>query len=643
MKYFVADFETTTGFSDYYKKTGKTRVLLWFISNLYNNKDTRIGTKIEEFIEMLTSKPHSSIVYFHNLSFDGDYILKYLVKIGYRISNNKKDMSPKTIVVFRQGGVIYHFRIQYTYYKNGNKYRYTIDFKCSYRLLNSKVANLGTAYGIQKHLDEEDSSFYDIEPQDRWEKYPPRFIEYIKNDVEIVRLSLLDFEKTIRSLKIVQDYEKYTKQKFNVFSKLTAASISFKLMKIWLFLYTKGSREHIGNFLQVHSEEHKILKPFFKGGYSEFNPIYQGGLTLTKNVLMIDINSAYPYQMTKSLPYGTLMKVKPSGEYVEWLKIDVKSARIRDKYCNIPFLFNWTNQRFYNEFSKRFEIYRYVPYLNDFTCYYTREEWDIICKMYKVKVRHIETWYQKKKPWLKEYVEELYYWKSRYKSEGKSGLCNSIKIILNSGYGGLAKRLKFDSFRYYKDTFAKDAEVDNLIVNNECQNLRIRDFNCYRMYNDDDVFGKVINVGAAAYITSLERVYLMEKILSLPKPNKQFALSDTDSILMVNLDDRTFDKLIKESSKELGKWDIEKDITSKDNDHLLSIFGAKKYAVTKKDGTIKKIRFAGINSKEYLESPDLAYWNEDSIKIKNASLQVVRLEDGIILVPKDKVISKGRI
>lgn len=646
-KWYVADFETTTMFSQYYQKFKKTRVLLWCMTELRNNNNYQFGTRIDEYMDVLLNKYHSSVVYFHNLSYDGDYILKYLVKIGFKIVNDENLFKPNRIMVFRQGGVIYHIRVMYVVYKNRQKYRYTIDFKCSYRLLNAKVSVLGDAYGIKKHMDEEDSSFYDVEPQDNYKQYSHRFIEYAKNDVEIVRLSLLDFENTIKNLKIIKEYEKFTGKKFNVFNKLTAASISFQLMKIWLFLYTKNTKETIGNYLTIYSQEHKILKPFFKGGYSEFNKKYQGGLTLTDNVLMIDINSAYPYQMTKALPYGTLSTLKPTdnSEYVEWLEINVKSAYIKNKYSNIPFLFNWSKSKFYNPKTKKFEILRYVPYLQNFTCYYTREEWDVICKIYAVKVNSMKVYYQKKKPYLKEFIEDLYFWKAKYKEENKKGLCNSIKIILNSAYGGLAKRLKFDSFYYNDEKWEKDDEVDNLTVKNECKNLNIRQFDCYRLGDLNELQNdfKVVNVGAAAYITSLERVYLMNKILSLPNPNKQFALSDTDSILIVNLDDKTFNQLLNERSKELGGWDVENNITSKEHDALVSIFGAKKYAITDKNGKIKKIRFAGINSREYLQAPNLEDWSEDSIRINNASLQTVRLEDGIILVPKDKVIMKGKI
>ena len=75
-EWFVADFETTG--LDYYKKYGHTKVWLYAICNS-NGDIVNYGTTIEEFMKWCYNNPTIEI-YFHNLKFDGSFILNYLLE-----------------------------------------------------------------------------------------------------------------------------------------------------------------------------------------------------------------------------------------------------------------------------------------------------------------------------------------------------------------------------------------------------------------------------------------------------------------------------------------------------------------------------------------------------------------------------------
>ena len=77
--WYVADFETTG--LNYYREYGCTKVWLWSICDS-NANVIKIGSTIDEFFEYIRQL-YGSIIYFHNLRFDGSFILNYLLTHDY--------------------------------------------------------------------------------------------------------------------------------------------------------------------------------------------------------------------------------------------------------------------------------------------------------------------------------------------------------------------------------------------------------------------------------------------------------------------------------------------------------------------------------------------------------------------------------
>src|SRR5574344_93806 len=76
---YVADFETIT-------RDGQEVVWLYDVCNIVNNTH-HTGYSMQEFIEFINSLNHGSAIYFHNLKFDGSFIVDYLIKNGYEYNN----------------------------------------------------------------------------------------------------------------------------------------------------------------------------------------------------------------------------------------------------------------------------------------------------------------------------------------------------------------------------------------------------------------------------------------------------------------------------------------------------------------------------------------------------------------------------
>lgn len=71
---------------------------------------------------------------------------------------------------------------------------------------------------------------------------------------------------------------------------------------------------------------------------------------------------------------------------------------------------------------------------------------------------------------------------------------------------------------------------------------------------------------------------------------------------------------------------------------FFELFGAKKYRIYDMESVMKE-KFAGIDEGSFL-------WNcinEDMVYIEDATLQMKRVENGILLVPTSKYLQKGHL
>ena len=69
---YTGDFETATWLDD------ETYVWAWAVCEIGNTKNLKIGNNIESFIEYCSSV-HNPTIYFHNLKFDSEFIICYLL------------------------------------------------------------------------------------------------------------------------------------------------------------------------------------------------------------------------------------------------------------------------------------------------------------------------------------------------------------------------------------------------------------------------------------------------------------------------------------------------------------------------------------------------------------------------------------
>ena len=106
MKNFTADFETSTWLED------ESFVWAWALCEIGNTDNLDIGNTIESFFERV-SKEDNPIILFHNLKFDGEFILYYLLKNGYEHVDKKQKRDKTFSTLISDMGLFYLFFVFY--------------------------------------------------------------------------------------------------------------------------------------------------------------------------------------------------------------------------------------------------------------------------------------------------------------------------------------------------------------------------------------------------------------------------------------------------------------------------------------------------------------------------------------------------
>lgn len=647
IKIFFGDFETITKNTQYFKKYNDTKINLWGLMDLNEKFTINIGPfSFFEKLKQLSKKYENIHIYFHNLSFDGDFILKYLLNNGALLYIN--------LFLFKN-----HNKIYWIKWNN-------ITFRCSLLLLSSSILQLGKSINIDKYTDKNIENFYDYEEFKNIKDVPKNFISYLKRDILIAKKSLENFMQAINKLILVNGQLNWSNL------PLTASSISIYLMNIYVKEYNKNlsTKETIN--LKIKSYEAEQMRPFYSGGFTQFNPKYQNiNLNKPYNIdgNMFDVNSAYPYICSLNLPYGKfweykinpqkltiLAKYTKRGDYVYkkyyqnviaklksknkivWIKVFIIQAKIKND--NFIYLKNWDKEAS--------PLNRYVKNIENTYAYYLYDEFDEINRNYHIifKWKDINLYYQYSHPFLNPLINELYNLKSLMVQENNKGMAFSYKIVLNSIYGKLAQRSSFDTMIYalnneyeagfllsHKNIF-DDTKIDTFRVKRISKNFKINDKYEALFCENLEPNKLAYNVSIASYITAMQRVKIYKAVRKNGYEN--FVYSDTDSIIFnknintINLDIDNY---------KLGSWKLEKSA----NNFVTS--GAKKYVFGSENS--KKIAFSGVSNKlSALEKMiNIKQFNnkDDIVVIENAVLKKTYLKSGIILEESDYQFKKGQI
>lgn len=264
---YMADTETTTG--KYSKE--ETHVWAWALCKIGDEDNMRFGDSIETLWEFMTNNPAD--YYFHNMKFDGSFILSYLLTHGYKHNRDKRS-KPKTFKTIIST-MNQWYSIDICLERNGKNITH-VKLLDSYKKLPFSVKAIAKAFDIKEqktHID------YDTAFNDKDWLHNPQIRQYISNDVSIVSKALnIQFQENMKKMTIGAD---------------SLASYKDKI----------GKKEYERRFPKIPEYVDNDIRKAYRGGFVWTNPKYAN-----KDIghgRVYDVNSLYPSRMHNSLlPYG---------------------------------------------------------------------------------------------------------------------------------------------------------------------------------------------------------------------------------------------------------------------------------------------------------------------------------------------------
>lgn len=456
----TADFETTTDELD-------CRVWAWGVCEIGNPNYFIYGNNLDSFFKFCENSENSTI-YFHNLKFDGEFILCWLFENGFIHVKDRKELKTKTFTtLISDKGQFYSMKIVFK--KSGKKTNY-IEIFDSLKILPFSVSAIAKGFNLPiSKLDID----YNL-PRPVGYQLTPEEIDYLRNDVDIVARAL--------SVIFSQDLE-----------KMTAGSNA-------LFDYKRTvSIKSFDRWFPVPDYDEDVRKSY-KGGFTYLNPKYKG-VDIGKGIVL-DVNSLYPSVMrNRPLPYGEgiFFEGQYKTDVLYNLYVQMLTCQFEIKPGHIPTIQLKNNLLFIPT--------EYLTSSGDeeVTLCLTNVDLELFLKHYDIyNLEYHSGWKFKSTTGLfTEYIDKWTEVKIQSSIDGNYAMRTLAKLMLNSLYGKFALNPNVQSkIPYY----------DNGIV---------------KYYNGDKETRTPLYIPVGTFVTSWARY---TTITSAQSVYDRFIYADTDSL-----------------------------------------------------------------------------------------------------------------
>ena len=377
----VADFETTPDPDD-------CRVWAWAIANISDNPTTTYGTELEDFLSDVSR--FDANVWFHNLKFDGAFIMDWLLRNNYDHTEDRPRSGQFSTLISGMGD---HYQIEVKWHTG-----HTTRFKDSHKKLPMSVANVAITFNLDELKGDIDHAKY------RPPGYRPTADEwdYVRRDVEIMAQAmnqrLIDGRKLTTGSDALQDYKKVL-----------------------------GTKRFEKFFPILHEDMDKTVRLAYRGGYTYANPRFTEQQTGHGSVY--DVNSLYPFVMnSKPLPYGypDFFDAYPPHDGLYIVSITF-TAQLRDGFLPMIQIKN----------SFRFSPTEYQTRITEpTTMVVTNIDLELMHEHYHLNILSYNGGlaFKYATGFFGEYIEK---W-SKIKEESTGGQREIAKLFLNSLYGKFA-------------------------------------------------------------------------------------------------------------------------------------------------------------------------------------------------------------
>ena len=392
---YTADFETTTDPAD-------CRVWAYGICEIGNPDNFQYGNSIDGFMEW-AKKEKKATAYFHNLKFDGEFILCWLFEHGFKLVVDRRDLTDNTFTtLISDKGQFYSIEICF---KLRGKKRESLTIYDSLKILPFSVDAI--AKGFNLPISKLEIDYH--ETREKGHVLTQQEIDYLRNDVDIVARALNTlFEQGL--------------------TKMTQGSNA-----LYDYKQTVGTK-NFNKWFPIPDYDSDIRQSY-KGGFTYLNPKYKE-LDLTDGIVL-DVNSLYPSVMYyQPLPYGEGIffkgKYKPDKIYNLYVQMFTCQFELKPGY--IPTIQLKNNLSFvpthYLESSDG----------EDVTLCLTSVDLELFMEHYNVyNIEYHSGWKFKSTIGLfKDYIDKWNKVKMESTLNGNIAMRTLAKLMLNALYGKFA-------------------------------------------------------------------------------------------------------------------------------------------------------------------------------------------------------------
>lgn len=499
MRYFVADFETTN--VSEYKKEEFTNVRVWGagLCEVGDDKVALFGN-LKSFLDRLATLEGKIIVYFHNLRFDGSFILDYLMKRGWKLGEGRKLKDYQLSTLISNMGVWYTMKIRYK--------KKVIEFRDSMKLLPFSVDAIAKNFGTKaqklvgsidynkerKFTGIGDNAEYFMTDEEKL---------YLKNDILVMS----------EALEMIKQYK--------LLDHITIGGACMADFK-----------ERIGKtfdklFPELDTKEDANIRKAYRGGwvYAK-NPgesVYELGHTY-------DVNSLYPWAMYKhAIPMGKPIRFTEEDLLTkqDFLYVIKFTCDFKIKPKHLPFL---------QIKNSRWRSAEFPLEAKDVELTLTKIDFELMLDQYDIdNFNFIDGWcFNKTVGVFDDYIEHWHEVKKNAKNKVERQIA---KLMLNNLYGKLGTNPIAGS------------NLPGLVADNEPLKF-------FPLVEER----KSVYIPAACFITA----YAREKTIRSAQANyDKFCYADTDSIHMIGeADNLDIGKELGQWKVE-GTWDKAKFVRAK--------------------------------------------------------------------------------
>ena len=485
MPSYAADFETTTLADD-------CRVWAWAVCEVGSPENVQYGNSIATFLEWC--EVHSgSRVYFHNLKFDGKFVLHRILSDGWLWVPAKEEAGARRFTtLISDMSQFYSIKLWFSEDR-------AVEFLDSLKIIPLPIAKIPKAFGLPIEKLELDY----VEFREEGHVLTEEEKSYISHDVKIAAMAL----------------EKMFDQGMK---RMTAGSNAFKDYQSMI-----GGKKRFRDWFPEPGYDADLRQGgCYKGGFTAVNPRFAGKIVGTG--CSFDVNSLYPSVMASAhgevLPYGEPVeyegKYAPDEDYPVYIQYVEADFTVKDD--RIPCL-QLKGNRMFGE----------TEYIRDSkgeqTMCLTSVDLEMLLEQYDVhSIRYIRGYkFKGSRNLFDGYVDKWTEIKTKATIGGNQGMRTIAKLQLNSLYGKMATNPVKQSRRPYLE----DGVVKYSLLPEE--------------------FAEPVYLPAGAFITAYARSFT---IRAAQANYDRWLYCDTDSCYFLGTEPPVGMKV---DDVELGAWKME--------------------------------------------------------------------------------------